>query len=218
MEPRRLFAVDQIKISEDFASQINQSGCRLCPLAKSRSTIIRPIARGACDTHPVMIVMSQPTESDDEKGRPSGERMNLLRKWLDKAGVDNCYLTMAVKCYSGNDEDSEKISIDTCIQKFLREEVIKVNPRVIVVMSSQILEAMIPGAPKFFAQQGMPLIVDYMGSFINMKDRLVMPITSPHYIIAKGAYSLEPVIVDSLKRAKDASSLLGAPFSIRRKT
>lgn len=214
--------VDYLAKACELGAAMHASDCRLCRLSTTRTNIVAPVAVNKAQGHPLMIVMSHPTEGDDAAGiltTKNSPKNELLGKWLHGAGITDFYITTSVKCIPGEDDeqlDAECLSM--CAHKWLIQEVQAINPRVIVVTSQAILNTIIPGASAFFYQRGMESFMDYMGTFINMKDRLVMPIVSPTYVIASGNYGFGDLVVKALEEAKTVASILGPPYSITKKS
>jgi uracil-DNA glycosylase family 4 len=204
--------------ADALIQEIKGSECRLCEYSVTRNAIIPPVRdRRTQKEFPVMIIMSCPTDLDDNLGRlnTSSPRNEMLKDWLSKSDLNSVYVTHAVKCVPFEHEESpNKECMTQCVQKWLKKEIVAINPRVVVVMSAEILDLMIPHATTYFRQRGMDTFSEYVGTFINMKDRLVMPIPSPNYIIASGNYPFQEQIIEALKEAKAVTDILGNPFSI----
>jgi len=108
--------------------------CEACPHHLRACTVCVP-GEGPLDAD-LMIVGMNPGALEDLRGRPFiGPAGQILDEALATAGIDrrSAYVTNAVKCYSGKAKPT-RTELATCSDLYLREEIARVRPRVIVAM------------------------------------------------------------------------------------
>lgn len=85
----------------------------------------------------VFIICQAPDNRDVKEQRllsgPSGELLSLM---LDFAEIDEeeIYLTSALKCHTPNNRNGTRPEIRTCYDTWLKQELIKVNPPIILTL------------------------------------------------------------------------------------
>ena len=116
--------------------------CTNCSLYQNCRTIcLWGTGPTPCD---IMIVGRDPGEQEDQQGIPFvGRSGGLLNEWLKIAGLErnNVYISNIVKCrppLNRTPTDPEK----TACFPYLEEEIRAVNPKIIVTLGSDALEAL----------------------------------------------------------------------------
>jgi DNA polymerase len=114
------------------------SGCQLCKLSKSRSTIVfgsgNPQAR-------LMVIGEGPGEEEDRQGKPFvGRAGQLLTKMLAARGVlfdreRDCYIANVVKCRPEKNRNPEPDEVAAC-NPFLMAQIDAVKPVVILALGN----------------------------------------------------------------------------------
>jgi DNA polymerase len=154
--------------------------CRRCDLWKQATqAVVGEGARGA----PLMLVGEQPGDEEDRMGRPFvGPAGRLLRHLLREAGIDPAvtFLTNAVKHFSFEFRGKRRLhktpvqrEIDAC-NIWLRKEIERINPKVIVTLGTTALRAVIGEKLAITAArervlvspEGIPVIATYHPSAV----------------------------------------------------
>ncbi len=126
----------------DVAAIIRQ--CRDCPLGESRTNAV---PGAGSDQASVLFIGEAPGLKEDQQGVPFvGSAGNLLNTMLDRAGIsrENVFITNTIKCRPPNNRDPEQVEIDTC-KKYLRSQIAKLNPKLVVTLGRFALEYFFPG-------------------------------------------------------------------------
>jgi len=190
------------------------SKCLGCPLSYKRST--NP--RGEDVSPDIMIVGEAPGFEEDKECRPFvGKSGRELEAYLQKAGLSEykIYYTNVVKCHptmvdmkgrlqnrSPTDDEMER-----CVPK-LAEEIVMINPKVIVPMGNPALWATFTTVGGILSKRGsvgklrMPVpAMEYLKSVgATLPDITVMPTVHPAYVLRNpGA---EPKILEDLARVR----------------
>lgn len=126
----------------DIAGIIRQ--CRDCSLGELRTNAVPGVGS---DQASVLFVGEAPGLKEDQQGVPFvGSAGNLLNTMLDRAGIsrESVFITNTIKCRPPNNRDPEQIEIDAC-KKYLRTQIVKLNPKVVVTLGRFALEYFFPG-------------------------------------------------------------------------
>jgi len=121
--------------------------CSECGLCKDRQNLVLGEFSEKFDSCEVMIVGEGPGPDEDEQGRPFvGKSGMALRRWMKKAGIeDNYFITNAVCCFPGRDEN-RRIKppsvkhIKACRNRLL-QTIEVMNPSVVVNVGEIALKA-----------------------------------------------------------------------------
>jgi uracil-DNA glycosylase family 4 len=113
-------------------------GCKKCSLCKcslyegAKQVVF---GKGSHDA-PVMLVGEAPGVDEDEQGIPFvGRAGQLLDKILLSAGIDNVYITNAVKCRPPGNRLPKKDEVDAC-RPYLTRQIELIKPRIIVCLGA----------------------------------------------------------------------------------
>lgn len=117
-------------------------GCVACPLHLRACTVCVP-GEGP-EQADLMIVGMNPGAQEDLRGRPFvGEAGKVLDDCLAGAGItrSQVFVTNAVKCYSGKAKPT-RTELSICSDLYLKQEIARVRPRVIVALGDLALLAL----------------------------------------------------------------------------
>lgn len=134
--------LENVDTIDDIAAIIRQ--CRDCSLGESRTNAV---PGAGSDQASVLFVGEAPGSKEDQEGVPFvGNAGNLLNKMLGHAGIsrETVFITNTIKCRPPNNRDPEQIEINTC-KKYLRSQIAKLNPKVVVTLGRFALEYFFPG-------------------------------------------------------------------------
>ena len=125
----------------------------------------------------LMIIGEAPGAKEEEIGEPFvGRSGKLLDKLLQNAGIDtnlDVYFCNVVKCRPPNNRRPTKTEIEENFP-WLYQQLKLVNPRVIVLVGSTALEAIL--------KIKSPISI-LRGKWISWEGRLVMPVFHPAYLL-----------------------------------
>jgi DNA polymerase len=118
--------------------------CTLCPLCESRTHAVPgegPVPARA------MIIGEAPGRDEDKAGRPfvgaAGRSLNGL---LEGAGLErgDFFVTNIVKCRPPKNRKPKSNEVAICVGNYLRNQIDIVNPRVIALLGTTALAALLP--------------------------------------------------------------------------
>ncbi len=104
----------------------------------------------------IMIVGEGPGEKDEKVGRPfMGDSGELLNKMLSAINLkrENVYITNVINYRPPNDRRPTPSEIDR-YSKFLIEHILIINPKILILMGSVAMEALIGKKEKISKQRG----------------------------------------------------------------
>ena len=104
----------------------------------------------------VMIVGEGPGEKEDEIGKPFvGDAGNLLNKMLSAISIDrkNVYITNVVNFRPPNNRKPTSAEINR-YSIFLREHILIINPKILIIMGSTAMEALVGNNIKISKDRG----------------------------------------------------------------
>lgn len=107
--------------------------CKNCKLCNGRTNIVFGVGNKDAD---LMFIGEGPGGDEDKQGIPFvGKAGQLMDKAFDGLGInrEEVYIANIVKCRPPNNRDPEKDEIIGCLN-YLRNQVILVKPRVIVLL------------------------------------------------------------------------------------
>lgn len=120
--------------------------CSRCPdLCRTRRQVVR---RGPMPTNPqALIVGRDPGEQEDKEGVPFvGPAGQLLREIVHSLGLDDVVVyTNSVRCHTPKNRGPSRDEVENC-RDWLRLDVLRVLPRVIVTLGQEATEAVL-GSP-----------------------------------------------------------------------
>ena len=124
-----------------------------CDLKKNASKIV--FADGDIQS-PIMIVGEGPGQKEDEIGKPFvGDAGNLLNKMLKAINIerDKIYITNVVNYRPANNSKPEYSEINRYSQ-FLKEHIDIINPKILILMGSTAMEAMLGSNKRISKERG----------------------------------------------------------------
>ncbi len=178
------------------------SVCRLCPLSKTRTTVVFGEGDPKAD---LMFIGEAPGYDEDQKGRPFvGRAGQLLTKIIESIGFkrENVYIANILKCRPPGNRNPLPSEIAKC-SPYLLKQIELIKPKVICALG------------KFAAQTLLNTetpISKLRGSFHDYRGIKLMPTYHPAYLLRNPAGKRE-VWLDMKKIAKE----LGLEITSRRK-
>lgn len=148
--------------------------CSKCDLSLRRLNICN--GRGNQKSK-IMIIGEAPGALEDKHGIPFvGTSGQLLRKMLRLLNIEpkELYITNAIKCRPPNNRTPNQIELDNCKENLL-VEIIKVNPKVIVLLGSTAYRAFYPNANTSISNERGVLRV--------ANGRIILPMYHPSYLL-----------------------------------
>jgi uracil-DNA glycosylase family protein len=176
--------------------------CRRCDLWKKATQAVP----GEGPHHaPLMLVGEQPGDEEDRAGRPFvGPAGRLLRLLLDEAGIDPAatFLTNAVKHFRFEFRGRRRLhktpsqrELEAC-NMWLRKEIERVRPQVIVTLGTTALRAVIG--------EKLAIVTARERSLVSLEGKRVVATYHPAAVLRAPASerdALRGVLLDDLKRA-----------------
>ena len=104
----------------------------------------------------VMIVGEGPGEKEDEIGKPFvGDAVNLLNKMLSEINInrESVYITNVVNFRPPNNRKPTSAEINR-YSIFLREHILIINPKILIIMGSTAMEALVGNNIKISKDRG----------------------------------------------------------------
>lgn len=159
-------------------------GCIDCPL---RAGCTQPVPGSGPSDAQVMFVGEGPGAVEDDKGVPfSGPSGQLLRDLISNAGIQLPFFTNVVKCRPPFNRDPKQSEINTCLH-YLDEQILAINPKVIVPVGRYAMAQFLPDE-SIMKAHGKPHIVH---------GRAILPII--HTAAALRRPELQPLISADLR-------------------
>ena len=128
----------------------------------------------------VMIVGEGPGEKEDEIGKPFvGDAGNLLNKMLSAINInrDTIYITNVVNFRPPNNRKPTSAEINR-YSIFLREHILIINPKILIIMGSTAMEALVGNNIKISKERGK-----WKEVIINNSTYLTMVTFHPAYLL-----------------------------------
>ena len=104
----------------------------------------------------IMIVGEGPGEKEDEIGKPfAGDTGNLLDKMLSAINLNrtNVYVTNVINYRPPHDRKPSTAEINN-YSKYLREHILIINPKILIIMGSTAMEALVGNNIKISKDRG----------------------------------------------------------------
>ncbi len=181
--------------------------CRRCPLWQHATQAVA--GEGPLDAR-LMLVGEQPGDEEDLKGRPFvGPAGRLLDELLEEAGIDrkSVYVTNAVKHFKWEPRGKRRIhktpaqqEVAAC-EMWLRDEIRRLQPRVVVALGATALRALSAHAGNVGASRGETLSTD--------EGRALIATWHPSALLRARDESvgrMRAEVVQDLRRAADLAS------------
>ena len=150
-----------------------------CDLKKNASKIV--FADGNIQS-PIMIVGEGPGQKEDELGKPFvGDAGNLLNKMLKAINVnrDNIYITNVVNYRPPNNRKPEPNEINR-YSEFLKEHISIINPKILILMGSTAMEAILGSNKRISQERGQ-----WKEVIIKQKNYKTIVTFHPAYLLRK---------------------------------
>ncbi len=144
-------------------------GCKKCKLCQNRTNIVIEDGNRNAD---VMLIGEGPGADEDRQGVPFvGRAGQLMNKAFEGLGIDRSklYIANIVKCRPPNNRVPQEDEAQACLD-YLRNQVLLVSPKIIVLMGSTALKNILGAEHK---------ITTSRGSWIEKKGILYMPTWHP---------------------------------------
>lgn len=144
-------------------------GCNKCKLCSNRNNIVFGCGNKNAD---LMLIGEGPGADEDIQGIPFvGKAGKLMNAAFDALGInrDDIYIANVVKCRPPNNRNPEKDEEMACLD-YLRNQVILVKPKIIVLLGSVALKAILGNEYS---------ITSSRGKWIEKKGILYMPTFHP---------------------------------------
>lgn len=144
-------------------------GCKKCKLCQNRTNIVFADGDKKAD---IMLIGEGPGADEDRQGVPFvGKAGQLMNKAFQGLGIDRSklYIANIVKCRPPNNRVPEADEAEACMD-YLRNQVILVQPKIIVLMGSTALKNILG------KEYG---ITSARGKWIEKKEILYMPTWHP---------------------------------------
>lgn len=113
--------------------------CQKCKLHKNRTNLVFGMGNKNAD---IMLIGEGPGADEDKQGLPFvGKAGQLMNKAFEGLSIerDKLYIANIVKCRPPSNRVPEEDEADACLD-YLRNQVILVNPQIIVLMGSTALK------------------------------------------------------------------------------
>lgn len=119
--------------------------CQSCELYKTKNNTVFSDGN---DNAKIMLIGEAPGENEDLQGKPFvGMAGKILDRYLEKAGIsrkDDLYITNIVKCRPPENRKPKTSEKKECFH-FLTEQILKINPKVIILCGGTALETFFKG-------------------------------------------------------------------------
>ena len=150
-----------------------------CDLKKNASKIV--FADGNIES-PIMIVGEGPGQKEDELGKPFvGDAGNLLNKMLKAINIERnkTYITNVVNYRPPNNRKPEPNEINR-YSEFLKEHISIINPKILILMGSTAMEAILGSNKKISQERGQ-----WKEVIIKQKNYQTIVTFHPAYLLRK---------------------------------
>ena len=150
-----------------------------CKLKNNASKIV--FADGNIQSS-IMIVGEGPGEKEDELGKPFvGDAGNLLNKMLKAIKIERkkIYITNVVNYRPPNNRKPEQSEINR-YSKYLKEHISIIDPKILILMGSTAMEALLGGNKKISKERGQ-----WKEVIIGKKNYKVIVTFHPAYLLRK---------------------------------
>lgn len=155
--------------------------CKKCKLCQNRTNIVFGIGNKNAD---IMLIGEGPGADEDKQGIPFvGKAGQLMNKAFEGMGIDRgkVYIANIVKCRPPQNRVPENEEAEACLD-YLRNQVILVKPRIIVLLGSTALKNILG------KEYG---ITSARGNWIERKGILYMPTWHPAALLRDEAKKIE---------------------------
>ena len=129
-----------------------------------------------------MIIGEGPGEKEDELGKPFvGDAGNLLNKMLKAIKVqrEKIYITNVVNYRPPNNRKPEQFEVNR-YSEYLKEHILIIDPKILILMGSTAMEAILGGNKKISSERGQ-----WKEVIIGKKNYKVIITFHPAYLLRK---------------------------------
>ena len=150
-----------------------------CNLKKNASKIV--FSDGSIKSQ-VMIIGDGPEQKDDELGKPFvGDAGNLLNKMLRAINIEreNVYITNVINYLPPNNRKPEISEINR-YSEYLKEHISIIDPKIIILLGSTAMEAMLGSNKKISEERGL-----WKEVIIKQKNYEIIVTFHPSYLLRK---------------------------------
>ena len=147
--------------------------CQKCKLCQNRTNIVFGVGNKNAD---IMFIGEGPGADEDRLGEPFvGKAGKLMNMALEAIGLkrEELYIANIVKCRPPGNRNPEADEANTCLN-YLRNQVILVKPKIIVLLGSVALQNILGKEYKITASRG---------NWINQKGIWYMPTWHPEALL-----------------------------------
>lgn len=152
--------------------------CQKCALAGIRNHVIFGEGNSLA---PILIIGEAPGQEEDLKGRPFvGRSGQLLDKILHACGFNryqHVYISNVVKCRPPGNRSPSPEEIRLC-KPYLLRQIDMISPKILILLGATALKSMAGEDQK---------ITRVRGTWINIGQRLAMPVYHPSALLRKPA-------------------------------
>ena len=184
------------------AIRADLDGCTRCRLSEKRKTIVFGVGRPDAD---IMFIGEGPGRDEDRQGEPFvGRAGKLLTEMIEKCfhrRRADVYIANIVKCWPPGNRDPKPDEVATCLP-FLQRQIASVRPRVLCLLGSVAVKALLPGVGGIKAARGT------VWEFAGIP---VVPIFHPAYLLRAQGEQLQQLKREVLDDARTALEILGRP-------
>ena len=152
---------------------------RDCKLKENASKIV--FSDGSIKSQ-VMIIGDGPEQKDDELGKPLvGDAGNLLNKMLRAINIkrENVYITNVINYWPPNNRKPEISEINR-YSEYLKEHISIIDPKIIILMGSTAMEAILGSNKKISEERGL-----WKEVIIKQKNYETIVTFHPAYLLRK---------------------------------
>src|SRR5690554_1223491 len=154
--------------SELLSPNGRDPNCRLCPLWEHAET---PCNWGY-GSGKIMVILEAPTAAEDHVGAPlQGRPGQFLKEMLELTGIEDFYVTYAVKCLPSDRAPSAK-ELRTC-KAYLEKEIEQVKPTHILTLGANALKTLM----------GRAKITEMHGQVLEYGDAVLVPTFHPGAVL-----------------------------------
>ncbi len=160
---------------------IEDEGCKLCDLHKTRNNIVW--IRGTSDKDvDIVLIGEAPGKDEDLSGRPFvGRAGKVLDKWIEEAELTNYAIVNIVKCRPPENRVPSKAEIRACFPHLIRQ-LQELKPKLIIALGRTAMSILInrtevlPNVGKIFQSRYGNVMVFPHPSFVLRGNTIDLPI------------------------------------------
>ena len=182
------------------AIRADLDGCTRCRLSEKRNSIVFGVGRPDAE---IMFIGEGPGADEDREGEPFvGRAGGLLTEMIERCfhrRRSDVYIANIVKCRPPKNRDPKPDEVATCVP-FLKRQIASVRPRVICLLGSVAVRALLPGVRGIGAARGT------VHEFFGIP---VVPTFHPAYLLRADGERLQELKRQVLDDARAALEIVG---------